>query len=696
MTTQPMDGDELNPQDAWLQRVLGVDLARAATARTPVRVVPLTVALPHPKGGMQIGQGRPRSGALIAPAAKPVAFVAPSGKKISVAKLPGGRVSYTAPPPPVTEVSFSGGGGKGVALPGAVKALHDSGVLKDAKRIAGASVGSMTAALVAAGISSDEFTEVGNDDETTARIVEGTGGTKLGLIVRMLKNSASGLGLRSPLTGDGLEDVVRDVLDETLRKRIVEYMDACGQRGEAADPIAVAIVKRLASNKAGPTFMDLRQLSRLIPAVKEVVITGTYLKEFTTDDKGKTVPVEGGNARGLLYVFDADSEPDLEVAVAVHASASFPAAFKPVDIALRSGLTVRFIDGGVMNNTPTSSTLGRDRRELDPVPSGRGVTFVFEDEQGVAQDLLAGKVSPELGRKARLIDWFVGSEHMAAEYAKNRELADKPEELVIVPLKITLPPKKPGEKGRELDMRGGTLEFNLPLDAKLGLQQATEQATLAQIEREKQDRSRSFACESQMLCCIPMDELKTLQAGDYEGAAAACAFRERVAGLVAQLLAAAGKKTPELLLADAATMGGLTELETLAGADADFQAHVARELNKHEALDGLLAAMRGSGRKPSPVMAASFAVSDMLKVQAEADAILMQLVYPQMKRQKQGGSGIETLLAVEQKLRAAKTAKALNAALDVGVKHFQSKADRSIPKRGHKKFAAELARRKMP
>ena len=684
-----MDGDELNPKDAWLHRVLGVDLARGAqapaTPRKPVRVVPLTVALPHPKGGVQVGQGQPRSDALIAPAAETVAFVAPSGKKISVAKLPGGMVSYTAPPPPVTEISFSGGGGKGVALPGAVKALHDSGVLKQAKRIAGASVGSMTAALVAAGITPDEFTEVGNDDETTARIVEGTGGTKLGLLVRAAKNSVSGLGPRSPLTGDGLEGVVRDVLDETLRKRIVEYMDACGQRGEAADPLAVAIVKRLASNKAGPTFMDLRQLSRLIPAVKEVVITGTYLKEFTTDDKGNTVPVEGGNARGLLYVFDADSEPDLEVAVAVHASASFPAAFKPVDVKLRSGLTVRFIDGGVMNNTPTSSTLGRDQRDLDPVPSGRGVTFVFEDDQGVSQGLLAGKVSPAVGRMARLIDWRIKSEHAAAEYATNRELADRPEELVIVPLKITLPPKKPGEKGREVDMRGllsGTLEFNLPLEAKLGLQQATEQATLAQIEREKQDRSRSFACESQMLCCIPMDELKTLQANAYEGAAAACAFRERVAVLVAQLLAGD------------TTMAALAELETLPGADADFQAHVARELNKHEALDGLLAAVRGSGRK-SPVMEASFAVSDMLKVQAEADAILMQLVYPQMKRQKQGGSGIETLLAVEQKLRAAKTIKALNAALDVGVKHFQSKADRSIPKRGHKKFAAELARRKM-
>ena len=689
-----MDDDDLQRQKGnWLgqlRQLLGAKeltpkpSVAAAAPRKPVRAVPLTSAIAHPSAAaaVQIGQGGPRSNAVIAPAAKPVAFVAPSGKKIGVAKLPGGGVSYTAPPPPVTEITFSGGGGKGVALPGAVKALEDSGVLKDAKKIAGASVGSMTAALVAAGITSAEFTDVANDDETTARIVEGTGGTKLGLLVRAMKN------VGSPLTGDGLEEIVREVLDETLRKRIVEYMDECGKRGEAADPSAVAIVKRLAGKKVGPTFMDLRQLSRVIPAVKEVVITGTYLKEFTEDKDGKLTPLKGGNEKGKLYVFDADSEPDLEVAVAVHASASFPKAFKPVDIKLAGGMTVRFIDGGVMNNTPTTGTLGRDR-QLDPVPPGRGVTFVFEDDQGVAQDLLAGKVKPTTGRMARLIDWFVDSENAAAEYSKNRDLADKPEELVMVPLQIALPPKKPGGKNRDVDMRTGTLEFNLPLDARLGLQQATEQATLAQIDREKQDRSRSFACDAQMLVCIPMDELKTLQANDYEGAAAACTFRDDVAKTIAGLLALARAKP-----ADPAVTQALAELDRLAGDDVDFQAYVARELNKQAALDELLKAVRGTGRQ-SPAMMATYAVSDLLQVQARADEILSDLVYPQMKRQTAGGSGIATLLAMEQKLRKVKSAKDVNAAIDIGVKHFKSKADRSIPRRGHKQFAAALANCKM-
>ena len=71
-------------------------------------------------------------------------------------------------------------------------------------------------------------------------------------------------------------------------------------------------------------------------------MTGTYTTEFTTPRTGgkKGKKLKDGNDDGQLYVFDADSEPDLEVAVAVHASASFPGAFKPIDIKLASGLTV--------------------------------------------------------------------------------------------------------------------------------------------------------------------------------------------------------------------------------------------------------------------------------------------------------------------------------------------------------------------
>jgi exoenzyme U len=667
-----------------------------------IRFAPVPKDIPRPTGaGVKIGVGRARSNAVIAPVSpvlQPKDFVGTGGKKITVAKGPNGGTLFIAPPPPVREITFSGGGAKGAALPGAVKALQDGGVLKDAKKIAGASVGSMTAALVAAGATAEEFKAIGNEDATTARIVEGTGGTKMGLLFAAIKNKVT-TGSGNPLTGKGLEDLVRDVLDQTLRNRITEYMEQCGKDSKAADEAVVKIAKRLSGNKAGPTFLDYRQLSRVIPAIKEVVITGTYTEEFTTDDKGKKTSLQNGNEEGQLYVFDADSEPDLEVAVAVHASASFPAAFKPVDITLASGLTVRFIDGGVMNNTPTSSSIGNER-QLDPVPDGRGMTFVFEDPDGTSSGLLKGKVTPAQGFMAKAIDWFVGSSNSAAEYAKNRDIADRPEEIVVVPLQITLPPKTKGGKAQQIDMRAGTLNFGLSMDAKIALQSATENATQEQINREKKPKTQEFASDSQMLVAIGMADLKTLKDNDYKGANEAFVFRERVAATIWKLreavkneLAKTGGRVANLLK-DKNPKAALDELGTLAGANADFQDYIARELNKQSELDTLLDAIHKGGVK-SAVLDATFMVSEALRAHTFADNILKELVYPKMKYEKKGGTAIEVLLVVERLLRAAKTPDEVNAALTSAINHFKNKSDKSIPHRGHKKFAQELERRLM-
>lgn len=673
-----------------------------ATAR-PVRFQPATAQLPERGTGLRLGATRPRGQAAVPRLALPTkheAFKSPEGKALEVTKKANGRIVYTAPPPKVGEVTFSGGGGKGTALPGAMKALQEGGVLKDAKKIAGASVGSMTAALVAAGITHEEFLAVADADGTTEAITEGTGGTKKGLLARAMKNKIT-TGSGSPLTGNGLEAAVRDVLDETLRKRISEYLVDCAKKGEPPADAVQQVMKKLASNKAGPTFGDYRVLSAHIPSVKEVVMTGTY-----TTEKAEGKKLKGGNDEGQLYVFDADSEPNLEVAVAVHASASFPGAFKPIDIKLSSGLTVTFIDGGVMNNTPTSSSIGNER-DLDPMPQQRGVTFVFDDESGDAANLLKGRVKPAQGLGARLADWFTGSSNAGAEYAKNRSAADKPGEIVVVPLVVDYTDPKTGKTG-PYDMRGtgkGTLNFSPPQKVRDDLRGMTEQATKKQIAKDGEARTREFASDSEMFVSIPLDELKTLAASGYAGAKAAVAFRERVAQLVGVLQAAAKKAASAKggraadALQDKTVSAALDEFDTLAGSNQDFQGHVARELNKKPDLDLLLEAARrinrsGSGKK-SPTMDATDAVAEGLRAHTFADNILKQLVYPKMKHEPEGGAGIMTLLTIEQLLRTAKQPADVNEAIDLGVKHFLNKRDRRIPKRGHRRFAEQLAQRRM-
>ena len=688
-------------RDKWVSRVLGVEVNRPTPSSLGPNGRPRlkAVGLAPPKKGAPM-MGRGRSNALVPPprTLPPEIFKGPSGKpgdRLIVTKKEGGGIVYTAPPKPVREITFSGGGGKGVALPGAVKALEESGVLDDAKVITGASVGSMTAALVACGITAEEFTRVGNAKESTDRITEGSGGTKLGLAWAALKNKAT-TGSGNPLTGQGLEDVVRDVLDETLRLRMSEYIEQCSNDAKPPSPAVVKVMKKLAGNKSGPTFGDLRELSKVIPKIKEVVITGTYTTEFedVTDKKGKTKKkeVKDGNDTGQLYIFSADTEPDLEVAIAVHASASFPIAFKPVDIKLASGMTVRFIDGGVMNNTPTSSSIGNDRK-LDPEPEGRGMTFVFEDGGGKAERMLDGKVNPPSGKKPRFQDWLIGSEHAGAEYGKNRDTAMRPEEMVIVPLTFKMKPDKKG-KEKVYDMRGGTLNFNVPDEVKEGLQKKTEEATNTQISRENQPKTREYASDSQMFVSISLPELKQLADGKYEGAEAALEFRNRVKVLIGELASELTKENTKKggkvssLPTNPDVTKLLGELDQIAGNDSEFQSYVGREMNRGS-IDTLLDAIRKS-KVRSKVVEAGLEVSDALAAQSRASNILKNFVLPQMKYQNKDGSGMETLLNMETKLRRAQSQKEINTVLTLGIDHFKNKSDKSIPGRGHKKFAASL------
>ena len=110
-----------------LLSVLGLRASGTAIPVSPPgRFVPATQQLPERGYAVLIGQGRPRSNAVIAPPVPlpkpPQEFDGEGGKKIEVGKRADGRIVYTAPPPKVDEITFSGGGGKGTALPGAVKA----------------------------------------------------------------------------------------------------------------------------------------------------------------------------------------------------------------------------------------------------------------------------------------------------------------------------------------------------------------------------------------------------------------------------------------------------------------------------------------------------------------------------------------------------------------------------------------------
>jgi len=423
-------------------------------------------------------------------------------------------------------------------------------------------------------------------------------------------------------------------------------------------------------------------------------MSGTYKEEI---DPSTHKPIKNNKDVAQLYIFDANNEPDMEVAKAVHASASFPGAFKPVDLMISAGIMVRFIDGGVLNNAPTTESIGAER-DLDPMPTKSSMTFVFEDEDGKAQQMLKGDAAPAHGLGAKIKDWIVGADNAAADHATARGLADRADQIVVVPLKFTMPQTSIGKKAKELDMRGtmnGTLAFNTSLVEKLVLQDKTMQVTDAHLKKQQAPQTRAFASADQMFMSLARDDLAALVKDGMEGADAALEFRDKVATILAEL----AKKSDEMtgaaaakLAADPTVKTGLADLDKLSAGNVDYQGFVAREINRGK-LDRLLEAVRKGGGK-SDVLAASFAVSDAILAHDHAVTVLDRMIYPRMKDDSPDGSAGQVLMMADAILRQAKSPADVNDALTIVIDHYKAKTDR-LGRHGYKKFAADLEQYRM-
>jgi exoenzyme U len=601
--------------------------------------------------------GRPQAAiAPAAPSGRKTSLVTSGGKKIEIVTGTDGRVGFTSDPPPVEEVTFSGGGGKGAALPGAVTALEETGVLKDVHVFHGASVGSMTAAVLAAGMSAETFTKLGND-------------TKMGPIVK------GGDILPLNLDGDGLENFVRDQVGSSVHGKIADFLHKA-EGGAAIDAETRDTLEKIdgkLGRGGGVTFGDLRILSKTVPGIKELVISGTMMG----DDSAAPGKIEKGKPQ--LAIFSADTEPDLDVARAVHASAALPPVFKPVNIKLSSGVTASFQDGGVMNNAPTSDLVAAERK-LDPVPEGGAMTFVFESE--ASESILKGQAAPSL---SRINDLVSDAPNSAAEYAERRGLADRPEDVVMVPLKF----KGPWYKRTDFSgFIGGTVNFDIPKDARLKLQSMTEDATLAHVKNRQMPQTREFGSPAAMLNSVSRGDLEAMAGAGYPGAKDELAFRDAVAESVASLATiAAGAKAGSL--EKGPLRAALGKLNDLAKGDQDRLAFIGRELNRSGKLDPLLDLAKASGGHDLAVLDAGVAVADALAAKSHAQTVLRDEIYPKMVTEGPKGVGGTVLRQVDNMLRAVKTPQDVNAALTIAIKHFEKKSD-FANRHGHHAFAAEL------
>lgn len=207
---------------------------------------------------------------------------------------------------------LSGGGAKGVAYLGFYRASERYGLFKHLKIIAGASAGSIIAAFIAVGMSSDTLREI------------------------LLNNNFKDL-LGSPkkwINKDGkpLETLIRSQLIATVKDFLIsKWNDPSLHANQDFKNLVGKFVEKEAESFS---FADLAKLNTLFP---------DKFKQFVT----LAVEIE----KGGVQVFNCEDTPEVDVALACRASASLPVILKPAEIVM-DGKVRKFADGGLVDNFP--------------------------------------------------------------------------------------------------------------------------------------------------------------------------------------------------------------------------------------------------------------------------------------------------------------------------------------------------------
>lgn len=274
-------------------------------------------------------------------------------RKVSVVRFSDGRVEVAVSPPPVTHLVLSGGGAKGIAFPGMVQALEDHKALGGVKVISGSSAGAISAALLASGMDAKAFEKLSNSlnlpellnskNPLIAKLQNAS--AEIGKLAGRLPGPAGNIAQllftllpRLQTDAQPLEDLIGSETRKSLLARIAETSR------ESRPAEVMKIADRLSAGK-GPTFRDIDVLSRHIPAVKQLNITGTGMFD----------------GRPQLVVFNASTTPDMDIARAAHISGSLPGLFKSPkeqDHAFQEHAEqTAFQDGGLLVNTPSSAVI---------------------------------------------------------------------------------------------------------------------------------------------------------------------------------------------------------------------------------------------------------------------------------------------------------------------------------------------------
>lgn len=570
-------------------------------------------------------------------------------RRITLQLNSNGSVDVMLSPPPVTQLILSGGGAKGIAFPGVIQALEDKNLLKDVVTICGSSAGGISAALLASGVGAKAFNTLSNTINFP-QLLNSTRST-----LASLQNASTALGERvSHLPGktgtfaqllltvlprlqskaEPLEELIR-----TESRKVILAHIANMTRETRTAPI-MAIADKL--HAGGPTtFADLDVLSRHIPEIKQLNITG--------------VGIFGG--RQQLVLFNASLTPDMDIARAAHISGALPILFKqPSEQHLafqQDGQKTAFQDGGLLLNTPDIDVYDPPSHS-SPLSAAEKLIVRFEPGASKAENPKGSFISHAINQLTGL------PPNGAKNFAKNRSESFS-EQRVTLPLNTALG-----------DFRGkfnGTVNFTMNLGVKHHLQALSRQAVIDHLDKRAAVREQHhfasmpdavLAMDDEMLSCVA-PALKKL--GGY---ADILQFRQQAPSALASLDAAINEANTAPTLKLTQKLGAaLRNLDALARRPEQVewlgkQLNVAEKCNFQQLLQSDLS-------KPanlSKVLTSAYAEAKKRDVAVIAENFTREVIYPALFLPGQPEANLNLLRRVEQTLKQATTSTEVNQALD--------------------------------
>ncbi|MGH2423073.1 type III secretion system effector protein exou [Pseudomonas sp. C 49-2] len=574
-----------------------------------------------------------------------------------------GRVDVFLSAPPVTSLVLSGGGAKGIAFSGVVRALEDTQKLQGIQSISGSSAGAISAALIASGMGAEAFDRLSDGidlpsllnstDAVTAWMQEAS--STLGKLVGRLPGAVGStsqllMTLLPRLQSEAfpLEELVRN----ESRRSILGHIAQTPRETRSAEVMRIA--DRLSAG-SGPTFGDLEVLNRHIPAIKQLNITGTGM--FA--------------GRPQLVVFNASLTPQMDIARAAHISGSLPLVFKsPVEQGhgfQASAESTAFKDGGLLLNTPAPGGVDRLFPE-SPLAKSESLIVKFESD---APDTRARSGS-FLGSLAERI---TGVAHTAAEAFQDKKLEAFAEQIVTLPLKT--------EKGDFRGLLTGTVNFTMQDEQKQHLQAKARQAVDAHLERRTTAlEQHSFQSLSDAVLAMDDAMLASVQpALQKDPAASDVLMFRKTAQQALQVLDASiaeANQAKGALVLTPRILSSLRNLDALAQRPEQIdwlarRLNVANQPNFQQLLQVAARQIAGGALPMSKVIGKAVAEMSVRDIAIKAENFTGEVIYPSLFRPGQPKSNVELLHRAARDLAWATTPAAFNRVLDTLVDSYKAR-----------------------